>query len=217
MDAILEKEIQNLIDNHRGDTGRLEFILSSIKENKEIYNTDQKFLINLLEKHSFDENILEHLHFFNQKNIPKKETVTTFADNIADSKTNQDSETYQDVIYDHKSKTTKNKNNATVLAIVLGIFGLGGIGHIYIGKIAKGFGILISTVIVSLVSVVSFFLEPAIIDIPLDIPGPFSFMELIPLLLTFVGLGIFIWQITDVRKLVKKYNDHFEKTQENLW
>lgn len=212
MDPILEKEIQNLIDNKKGDTGRLEFILSSIKEDKEIYNTDQKFLISLLEKHSYDENILEHLHFFNQKNIPKKETVTTFADNI------QESETYQDVIYNHKSKTPKNKNNATVLAVVLGILGLGGIGHIYIGKIAKGFGILISMITISLVNVVSFFLEPlAIIDITWEVPGPFSFIELIIVLLAFVGLGIFIWQIIDVRKLVKKYNDHFSKTQENMW
>lgn len=212
MDPILEKEIQNLIDNKKGDTGRLEFILSSIKEDKEIYNTDQKFLISLLEKHSYDENILEHLHFFNQKNIPKKETVTTFADNI------QESETYQDVIYNHKSKTPKNKNNATVLAVVLGILGLGGIGHIYIGKIAKGFGILISMITISLMSVISFFLEPlAIIDITWEVPGPFSLIELIIVLLAFVGLGIFIWQIVDVRKLTKKYNDHFSKTQENLW
>ncbi len=212
MDTILEKEIQNLIDNKKGDTGRLEFILSSIKEDKEIYNTDQKFLISLLEKHSYDENILDHLHFFNQKNMPKKETVTTFADNI------QESETYQDVIYNQKSKTPKNKINATILAVVLGIFGLGGIGHIYIGKIAKGFGILISMITVSLVNVISFFLEPlAIIDITWEVPGPFSFIELIIVLLAFVGLGIFIWQIIDVRKLTKKYNDHFSKTQENLW
>ena len=66
MDSILAKEIQNLIDNRRGDTGRLEFILSSIQENKNVYNTDQKFLIDLLEKHSLDENILEHLHFSHQ-------------------------------------------------------------------------------------------------------------------------------------------------------
>ncbi|MEE9339592.1 MAG: hypothetical protein V3U87_16075 [Methylococcaceae bacterium] len=212
MDTILEKEIQNLIDNKKGDTGRLEFILSSIKEDKEIYNTDQKFLISLLEKHSYDENILDHLHFFNQKNMPKKETVTTFADNI------QESETNQDVIYNQKSKTPKNKINATILAVVLGIFGLGGIGHIYIGKIAKGFGILISMITISLVNVISFFLEPlAIIDITWEVPGPFSFIELIIVLLAFVGLGIFIWQIIDVRKLTKKYNDHFSKTQENLW
>ena len=215
MDPILEKEIQNLIDNNHGDTGRLEFILSSIKEDREIYNTDQKFLISLLEKHSYDENILEHLHFFNQKNIPKKETVTTFADNIQDSKTNEDSETYQDVISNHKSK---NKRNATVLAVVLGILGIGGIGHIYIGKIARGLGILFSNITVFVLSFSFFFFESLpIIDITWEVSEFFSFIELVLLSLFLINTGIFIWQIIDVRKLAKKYNDHFGKTQENLW
>ncbi len=209
MDPILEKEIQNLIDNNRGDAGRLEFILSSIKEDKEIYNTDQKFLISLLEKHSYDENILEHLHFFNQKNIPKKETVTTFADNI------QDSETYQDVLCNHKSK---NKRNATVLAVLLGILGIGGIGHLYIGKTARGLGILSSNITVFLLGFAFFFFESLpIIDITWDVPEFLLFIELIPLFLFLTNTGIFVWQIIDVRKLAKKYNEHFGKTQENLW
>ncbi len=209
MDPILEKEIQNLIDNKRGDTGRLEFILSSIKEDKEIYNTDQKFLINLLEKHSYDENILDHLHFFNQKNISKKETVTTFADNI------QDSETCQDVICNHKSK---NKRNATVLAVLLGILGIGGIGHLYIGKTARGLGILFSNITVYLLGFAFFFFEYSpIIDMTWEVSEFFSFTELILLFLFFINSGIFIWQIIDVRKLCNKFNDHFIKTQENLW
>jgi hypothetical protein len=212
MDPILEKEIQNLIDNNRGDIGRLEFILSSIQENKELYNSDQKFLISLLEKYSYDENILDHLHFFNQENIPKKEIVTTFADNI------QDSETYQDIIYDHKSIIPKNKKNATVLAIVLGILGLGGIGHIYIGKTVRGLGILFSNITVFLVGIAFFFFESfLIIDITWVVPAYFSFIELIQLLLFFTNTGIFIWQIIDVRKLTQKYNTHFEKTQDTLW
>ncbi len=215
MNLILEKEIQNLIDNHKGDTGRLEFILSSIKEDKEIYNTDQKFLISLLEKHSYDENILEHLHFFNQKNIPKKETVTTFADNITDSKTNENSETYQDVICNHKSK---NKRNATVLAVVLGILGIGGIGHLYIGKISRGLGILFLNITVFLLGFAFFFFESfPTIDIIRDVPEFFPFIELVPLFLFFTNTGIFVVQIIDVRKLCNKYNDHFGKTQENLW
>jgi hypothetical protein len=212
MDLILSKEIQNLIDNRRGDTGRLEFILSSIQENKELYNSDQKFLIDLLEKYSLDENILDHLHFFNQDNIPAKETVTTFADNI------QDSDTSQEIIYDHKSLTPKNKRNATVLAVVLGILGLGGIGHLYIRKTARGLGILFSNITVFLVGIAFFFFESfPIIDIAWEVPVFFSFIELIPLLLFFTNTGIFIWQIIDVRKLCKNYNDHFIKTQENLW
>jgi len=212
MDPILEKEIQNLIDNNRGDTGRLEFILSSIQENKEIYNTDQKFLIDLLEKHSFDENILDHLHFFNQKNMPTKETVTTFADNI------KDSDTFQDIIYDHKSLTPKNKRNATVLAVVLGILGIGGIGHLYIGKISRGLGILFSNITVFLLGFAFFFFESfPTVDIIRDVPEFFSFIELVPLFLFFANTGIFVVQIIDVRKLCNNYNDHFGKTQENLW
>ena len=56
-----------------------------------------------------------------------------------------------------------------------------------------------------------------IIDIPWDIPEFFTFIGLIPILLFVVNTIIFVWQIIDVRKLVKKYNDHFDKTQENLW
>ena len=212
MDLILSKEIQNLIDNHKGDTGRLEFILSSLQENKEIYNSDQKFLIDLLEKHSFDENILDHLHFFNQKNMPKKETVTTFADSI------KDSDVSEDIIYDHKSLTPKNKRNATVLAVVLGILGIGGIGHLYIGKISRGLGILLSNITVFLLGFAFFFFESfPTIDIMRDVPEFFSFIELVPLFLFFINTGIFVVQIIDVRKLCDKYNDHFGKTQENLW
>ncbi len=212
MDLILAKEIQNLIDNNRGDTGRLEFILSSIKENKDIYNTDQKFLIDLLEKHSFDENILDHLDFFNQKNMPKKETVTTFADNI------QESDISQNVIYDHKSLTPKSKRNATVLAVLVGILGIGGIGHLYIGKKARGLGFLFSNITVYLFGFAFFFFEYSpIIDMTWEVSEFFSFTELILLFLFFINSGIFIWQIIDVRKLCNKFNDHFIKTQENLW
>jgi hypothetical protein len=100
----------------------------------------------------------------------------------------------------------------------MGILGLGGIGHLYIGKTKKGIGILISMISISLLNLASLFIDLVpIIDITLDVPGPFSFIELIPLLLTFVGLGIFIWQIIDVRKLCKNYNNHFQKTQDSLW
>ena len=213
MDSILAKEIQNLIDNRRGDTGRLEFILSSIQENKNIYNTDQKFLIDLLEKHSLDENILEHLHFFNQKNMPKKETVTTFADNI------QDTDISQNVIYDHKSLIPKNKRKATVLAVVLGIMGIGGIGHLYIRKTARGLGFLFSMITIFLFAVaveLSFLQYIPIIYLPWNIPESLFFV-LIPVFLFVVNIAIFIWQIIDVRKLCNNYNDHFIKTQENLW
>lgn len=213
MDAILEKEIQNLIDNHKGDAGRLEFILSSIQNNKELYNSDQKFLVNLLEKHSYDPHIFQHLKFFNPKIIEKKVNITTFADNI------DDSYIFKDKIHEHISSTPKNKRNATILAVVLGIMGIGGIGHLYIGKTGRGLGILFSIIAIFLTSFVafSFFEFLPVLDITWNMPPIFSFIGLIPFSLFVINTAIFIWQIFDVRKLCKKYNVHFENTQENLW
>ncbi len=213
MDPILAKEIQNLIDNQKGDIGRLEFILSSLKSNKELYNSDQKYLVNLLEKHSYDPHIFEHLKFFNPKIIQKKLNVTTFADNV------DDSYRFKDVIHDSASITPKNKRNATILAVVLGIMGIGGIGHLYIRKTARGLGFLFSMLAIFLFAVaaeLSFLQYIPIIDIAWNIPEFFTFIGLIPIFLFAVNTAIFIWQIFDVRKLCKKYNDQLEKTPENL-
>lgn len=77
MDPVLAKEIQNLIDDNRGDNHRLQFILESMKNNKKIYNSDQKYLALLLSEHSSDEDILERLNSLNEK---PEEPVVTFAD-----------------------------------------------------------------------------------------------------------------------------------------
>ena len=77
MDPVLAKEIQNLIDDNRGDHHRLEFLLESIKNNKKVYNSDQKYLASLLSEHSTDDDILERLDSLNEK---PEETVVTFAD-----------------------------------------------------------------------------------------------------------------------------------------
>ena len=214
MDPILEKEIQNLIDNHKGDEGRLEFILSSVQNNKELYNSDQKFLVNLLEKHSYDPHIFQHLKFFNPKIIEKKINVTTFADNI------DDSYIFKDKIHEDVSFTHKNKRNATILAVVLGIMGIGGIGHFYIRRTARGLGFLFSMIAIFLFAVaveLSFLQYIPIIDMPWNMPEFFTFIGLIPIFLFVANTAIFIWQIIDVRKLCNNYNDHFIKTQENLW
>ncbi len=83
MDPVLDKEIQNLIDGNLGDNQRLEFIRKSLQDEKKIYNSDQKYLMELLKEHSKDEDILERLEYLNPK---KKKTVTTFADNNNNSK-----------------------------------------------------------------------------------------------------------------------------------
>lgn len=71
MDPIIDKEIQNLIDNERGDHHRLLFIQKSLREEKKVYNTDQKYLMKLLNQYSKEENILDRLDYLNPK-VSKK-------------------------------------------------------------------------------------------------------------------------------------------------
>ena len=86
-DPVIDKEIQNLIDDNIGDIQRLEYIQKSLKEEKKIYNSDQKYLSSVLAKHSKDENILERLDFLNPK-TGKEKTGATFADNVEESTDN---------------------------------------------------------------------------------------------------------------------------------
>ena len=74
-DPVIDKEIQNLIDDNIGDIKRLEFIQKSLREEKKIYNSDQKYLSALLAKYSKDEDILEHLDYPKSTNIPEIEAV----------------------------------------------------------------------------------------------------------------------------------------------
>ena len=75
----------------------------------------------------------------------------------------------------------------------MGIFGLGGIGHIYLGNITRGFVILIVGFILLIISAVTF-------GIGLIILIPFA-----------------IWVVFDSRKQCKYYNDHLEQTGRPPW
>ena len=87
----------------------------------------------------------------------------------------------------------KSEGTTLILTIVLGIFGLGGIGHIYLGNITRGIVILIVGIILLVVSAVTF-------GIGLIILIPFA-----------------IWVVFDSRKQCKHYNDHLEQTGKTPW
>lgn len=84
-DPVIAKEIQNLIDNKIGDSQRLEFIQKSLQEEKKIYNSDQKYLSDLLTEHSKDEDILERLDFLNPKSTKKTTNLTKNSTHIVDT------------------------------------------------------------------------------------------------------------------------------------
>lgn len=96
----------------------------------------------------------------------------------------------------------KSETATLLLAIILGLVGLQGIGHIYVGKVGRGIGILIGSIILFYISIA------LIITLVGSIIG-------VPMLIGFVVM--FFWQIIDARKLCREYNDELEAIGETPW
>ena len=90
----------------------------------------------------------------------------------------------------------KSEGTTLILAIILGILGLSGVGHLYLGVIGRGVGILIGGLVLLIVGTITtiFFV------------GIFILIAYIPL---------FIWQIIDARRLCRQYNDYYEEYGED--
>ena len=87
----------------------------------------------------------------------------------------------------------KSEGTTLILTIILGIFGFGGIGHIYLGNITRGIVILIVGIILLVVSALT-------LGIGLIILIPFA-----------------IWVVFDARKQCRYYNEHLEQTGKSPW
>ena len=116
----------------------------------------------------------------------------------------------------------KSPGTAALIAFIGGIFGLPGIGHIYVGKVAKGIGILILGLILYAVFAISLFSIPF-----LAMPGEFNLTSNVSSIGTG-GAGImaifailylifFIWQIFNARKLARKFNEIVRTTHKEPW
>ena len=111
--------------------------------------------------------------------------------------------TYQkpDVSDNSKKMEPKNEHISLVLSIVLGLVGLSGISHIYLGKIPKGIGILVVSFI--LIGVAGYFVYVIASQNMLNLLSILHSFGIIPLVGYF---GFFAWQIFDARRLCLKYN-----------
>ena len=87
----------------------------------------------------------------------------------------------------------KSMGVTIVLTVVLGFFGLGGIGHLYLGKIIKGIVILIVGIILLVITILTMGI---------------GLIALIPYAL---------WVVYDSYKLCKRYNDDLEQTGRPPW
>jgi hypothetical protein len=92
------------------------------------------------------------------------------------------------------------------------IFALLGLGHIFIGKIGKGFGILVSGIIIYVLFVIMAISLPGMLLLGLfeSSTGDSGSGEIIIIVMFILGIAylvLWIWQIFNARKLAKKFNE----------
>ncbi len=116
--------------------------------------------------------------------------------------TNADPSQTRSVIVQYKSPGV-----AVVLALILGVFGLMGIGHIYVGKVSKGLSLLIIGGILGILTWGSF------------ITGfvTFGFGFAVSVLFGFILFVLWVWQIYDVYALANLFNRRVQETGTAPW
>jgi TM2 domain-containing membrane protein YozV len=87
----------------------------------------------------------------------------------------------------------KNEGTGLILSIVLGLFGLNGIGQIYAGRVGRGIGIMIGSWVLIVVGVLTMGI------------GLIAY------------LAIFIWQIFDTKNLCRQYNEFVSQNGRPPW
>ena len=92
----------------------------------------------------------------------------------------------------------KSEGTTLVLAILLGLLMINGVGHLYVSKVGKGVAILIGSLILLIAGAVTIFFG----------------VGFILLIIYFI---IFIWQIIDARKLCQEYNNYLLNNGRPPW
>jgi hypothetical protein len=107
----------------------------------------------------------------------------------------------------------KNTGIAAVLALVLGIFGLMGVGHVYVGKIKRGIILLIIGIIFGILSIFS-----TLILLSLFTGfSTFGLGSIGAIIVIIIDLALWIWQTYDAYSLAKKYNKAVQETGKTPW
>lgn len=200
----LIKSVQHLIELQKGDVGRLEYILDTLKERKYLYLADQKYLESLLqqvqnEEKSEDEPIHNNVVVNELKNEIKN--LRDKLDKVETEKIIHHTETKGE---QKREKISQKSESITLaLSIILGLVSLSGIGHMYLGKFAKGTGILVISFI-SIGSGITLLITP----VPSVSPSLMFTSVHLGIIILVGYLGLFIYQIFDARKLCMIYNRH---------
>lgn len=114
----------------------------------------------------------------------------------------------------------KSPGTAALIAFIGGIFALPGLGHIYVGNIGRGIGILISGIVIYslfIITMIFSFSLQGLLFLAADKP-PIGFESLF--IIFVLGIAYFvlwIWQIFNARKRAKEFNKSIRTTGKEPW
>ncbi len=106
----------------------------------------------------------------------------------------------------------KVESTTILLALLPGLIGLSGIGHIYASKVGKGVAILVGGMILDIIGLSTLVLGLGTLFF--GIGFIFAGAGGIFLLIYF---GIWIWQIFDARSACREYNEYFAQHGQPPW
>ncbi len=215
----LVKSVRNLIQKGAGDEARLEYILDRIQNGKYLYLADQKYLENLFSENEkitsqpkerkTELNSLEKLET-DLKNLNSElEKILQKTQRIESSDLSFDSKRIElpskkEATSTRVSHNYKKEDVTLVLSVVLGLVSLQGIGHIYVGRISRGVGILSLSLLLFTLWISYVF------GITKDSIPSFASFYFLPVVAAGY-LGLYVFQILDSRKLCEAYNEYVSR------
>ncbi|HEY7733547.1 MAG TPA: hypothetical protein VIB07_02020 [Nitrososphaera sp.] len=112
----------------------------------------------------------------------------------------------------------KSPGTAALIAFVGAIFGFPGIGHIYVGRIGRGIGILVAGFLLYIMMWITFL--GAIIGGGLAAAtggGSAGFLAggTVAVMVVLLYLGLLVWQIFNARSVAKQHNEKAERIAMN--
>jgi len=216
----LVRSVRNLIQQGIGDESRLEYILDRIENGKYLYLADQKYLENLFSENNTitnqpkekktDSHSLEKLENDLKNLNTELERILKKTQRIENAKWDYDSKIIETPPKKEAGAMSipphyKKEEITLILSVVLGLISLQGIGHIYLGKMGRGVGILALSLLLFTLWI-SYVMGVITKD---SLP---SFVSFYFLPITAIGyLGLYVFQILDSRKLCTVYNEYISQ------
>jgi len=115
----------------------------------------------------------------------------------------------------------KSVGTATVLGVVLGLFGLFGVGQIYVGQVGKGIGIMLTNFVIIAITIIILFQATAIFFLEAisgSVGSAASGFTIFALLLILImDVGFYIWQAYDAYDQAREYNISLQANGRPPW